>query len=238
MNNNWNQDKKFEVYKDNPESYAYGAGMYKLCWLFVLGSLAGYAAETVWYYYLRGHLINRQGVLLGPFSPIYGIGFVLLTILLYKWRQKDWKQIWLVSLIVLSSFEYICSYAMEKILGTRAWNYSKQAYNLDGRICLKFSIMWGFLGLLFIKVLYPLFSRTIENMKPRFGKLFGIGLAVFLLLDCLFSVKVSLRQMERRMGIPPLCTLDIWVDSYYTDEKLAEIYTEIRVVNERLPVVE
>lgn len=211
------------------------SGMYKLCWMFVLGSLAGYLGETIWYYYLRGHLINRQGVLIGPFSPIYGIGFVMLTILLYRFKNQDWKKIWAISAVSLSAFEYLCSYAMEHILGTRAWNYSKQPFNLNGRICLKFTIMWGFLGVLFIKVLYPQFSKAIDRMKSNAGRILGVSLAVFLLLDCLFSVKVSLRQQERRLGLPARSTLDMWVDGYYTDEKLAKIYTEIRVVPTGVP---
>lgn len=213
----------------------YASDFYKLCWLFVLGSLTGYVGETVWYYYLRGHLINRQGVLIGPFSPIYGVGFVMLTLLLYRWKDGDWKRIWLVSAVVLTSFEYLCSYAMEHILGTRAWNYSKQAFNLNGRICLKFTLMWGFLGVLFIKILYPRFSKAIERMDSKRGRAIGVALAVFLLFDCLFSVRVSLRQTERRLGISPRSTLDVWVDSYYTDEKLAEIYTEIRVIPTATP---
>ena len=204
--------------------------IYKLSWLFVLGSLAGYLGETVWYYYLRGHLVNRQGVLIGPFSPIYGIGFVMMAILLYRWKDQDWKKIWTVSALTLSAFEYLCSYAMEHILGTRAWNYSKQPFNLNGRICLKFAIMWGFLGVLFIKVLYPQFSRAIDRMRSNFGRILGISLAVLLVFDCFFSVKVSLRQQERRLGLPARSALDVWVDGYYTDERLAEIYTEIRVI--------
>lgn len=229
------QSGSLAEYQVHQEIESYPTGLYKLCWLFVLGSLVGYVGETVWYYYLRGHLINRQGVLIGPFSPIYGIGFVMLTILLYKWRNKDWKKIWLISAVALSAFEYLCSYAMEHILGTRAWNYSKQPFNLNGRICLKFTIMWGFLGVLFIKVLYPQFSRSIDRMKSKFARILGVGLAVFLLFDCLFSVKVSLRQTERRLGLPPRSTLDVWIDGYYTDEKLSKIYTEIRVIPNTVP---
>lgn len=221
------------IYEDNPDSYAYGINRYKLAWLFVCGSLMGYVAETIWYLYLRGKIINRQGVLYGPFSPIYGVMFVLLTCLLYRDRLKNWKRIFLTSMLSVTAFEYACSWLMEHILGTKSWSYAKKAFNINGRVCLQMSIMWGILGLLFIKFFYPLISRTIENFKPRFGKVVGTILFYFLVIDCIFSFLVSLRQTERRNGIEASNAWEEWIDDYYTDEKLAEIYTEIRIVKKK-----
>lgn len=230
MQHRWKKIEQHSHYEDNPASYAYGINGYKMCWLFVCGSVMGYVAETVWYLYLRGHLVNRQGVLIGPFSPIYGIMFVLLTALLYKLRDYGWKRIFLISMASVTTFEYLCSFAMERILGTKSWTYKNKAFNLNGRVCLQMSIMWGILGLVYIKLIYPQFSRTIENFKEKWGKRLGIFLCTFLLVDCVFSIYVSFRQNERRHDIPPSNAVEEWIDSYYTDEKLASIYSEIRVV--------
>ena len=227
----WENKEKKNHYEDNPDSYAYGINRYKMAWLFVSGSVLGYVGETLWYLYLRGHLVNRQGVLFGPFSPIYGFMFVLLTGLLYKDRDKSWKRIFVVSMISVTAFEYACSWSMEHVLGTKSWSYVNKAFNLNGRVCLQMSIMWGILGIVYIKIIYPTLSRTIESFKPKIGKIVGMILCWFLIIDSVFSIVVSLRQTERRNGITANGVFEEWIDEYYTDDKLAEIYTEIRVVD-------
>lgn len=223
--------EKQSFYEDNPKSFAYGINRYKLAWLFISGSVLGYAGETLWYLYLRGRIVNRQGVLIGPFSPIYGFMFVLITCLLYRDRHKNWKHIFLTSMITVSSFEYACSWLMEHVLGTKSWSYANKAFNLNGRICLQMSIMWGILGIVYIRLIYPALSRTIENFKPKFGKYVGMILCWFLILDCVFSLMVSLRQTERRNGLEANGPVEEWIDEMYPDEKLSKIYSEIRVVH-------
>ncbi len=218
------------LYEDNPESYAYGLSFYKLAWLFVLGSVMGCLAETLWYLYLRGHLMSRRGVLIGPFSPIYGVMMVLVTLLLYRVRRKNGWILYFSSMALGTGFEYMCSWLMEHVLGTKSWSYVNKAFNLNGRVCLQMSILWGVVGFLYIRLVYPLISRTIENFKPKFGKIVGTVLCIFLLLDCFFSLGVSLRQTGRREGRAPRNSIEKWIDRVYTDEVLKEIYTEIRVV--------
>ena len=136
----------------------------------------------------------------------------------------------MVSMLSVSGFEYFCSWAMENILGTKAWTYKNKAFNLNGRICLQMCIMWGILGVVYMKVIYPMLSRTIERFKPKIGKILGAILFFTLVLDCLFSFLVSYRQTERRKGLEPSNAVEEWMDRVYTDERLKEIYSEIRVV--------
>ena len=49
--------------------------------------------------------------------------------------------------------EYVASFVMEKLFGSVFWDYSEKPLNLQGRICLQYSLYWGFLGLLLIYVL-------------------------------------------------------------------------------------
>lgn len=62
---------------------------YKLIWLFMIGSVSGYVVEMLWCYIRNGYFESRQGLLYGPFSPVYGIGCVIFTILLYKFFKCD-----------------------------------------------------------------------------------------------------------------------------------------------------
>lgn len=222
---------KKQKYCDNPESYAYALSIYKIIWLFVIGSIAGYLIETGWYYLIRGHFVNRQGLVIGPFSPIYGVGTVLITSVLYKIRNVNALYIAIISGICGGMFEYFCSVLQEEVLGTRSWDYSMMPFNIDGRTSLKFMIFWGILGMIFIRNTYPFFSRYIERLSDKTGKILAIAVLAFMVFDCLFSFGATLRQKDRRYGIPAVTSIDKFYDSYYTDEKLAQIYTEVSVVN-------
>ena len=222
---------KRQKYNDNPKSYAYALSAYKLIWLFAIGSFAGYLIETGWYYMIRGHFVNRQGLVLGPFSPIYGVAVVGLTLIFYRIRHIN--ALYIVFLIGLSGgvFEYICSILQENVLGTKSWDYSNMPFNFNGRTSVKFMIIWGILGMIFIRNTYPFLSRYIEKISGDIGKILAIAIVVFMLFDCILSLGATVRQKDRRNGIPAANAVEHFFDSYYTDQKLAKIYTEIRIVN-------
>ncbi len=218
-------------YRDNPRSFAYGTNIYKILWMFVIGSVVGYLLETVWYFVIRGYYVDRRGVLIGPFSPIYGVAMVIIMLSLYKIRNMNAGVIMFISGIFGGVFEFICSVLQEYILGTKSWDYSHKAFNIGGRTSLQFMIMWGVLGIVFIQHTYPWLSEKIENIPPRIGKSLSIILGVFLIIDCVFSLQVSIRQKDRRHDIPPRNVLEKAIDFYYTDEKLSTIYSEIRIID-------
>lgn len=228
---------KKKVYSDNPASYAYGLSIYKLMWMFVFGSFAGFLLETGWYYILRGEFVNRQGVLYGPFSPIYGLAMAMITLMLYKFRHINAFHIAVIAGLGGGFFEYILSVLQEKILGTMSWNYSHEPFNIGGRTSLKFMIMWGLLGMVYIKHAYPFVSMYIEKIPEKIGKVLSTTLCIFLVLNCILSITVSFRQKERRNGIPPSNAIERIFDRYYTDGKLESIYTEIRVLDEEGNVI-
>ena len=222
-----------QKYHDNPKSYAYALSIYKLIWLFMIGSFAGYLIETGWYYMVRGHFINRQGLVIGPFSPIYGFAAVGITILAYKIRHINALNIIFIVGIFGGIFEYVCSILQEKVLGTRSWDYSYLPFNFNGRTCLKFMIIWGILGMIFIRNTYPYLSKYVEKIPDKIGKALALAIVIFMVFDCSLSLGATLRQKERREGIEAAGAVDNFFDSYYTDEKLAKIYTEIRIIDSK-----
>ena len=59
------------------------------------------------------------------------------------------------SFVICSIFEYLTSYLLEIVFNKIIWNYSNFFFNINGRICLLHSIIWGVLGVIFIKVIEP-----------------------------------------------------------------------------------
>ena len=61
--------------KQNTKDY-----IIKLFWIFIIASIIGCAVETIVCIVQKGHFEIRQGVIYGPFIPVYGAGAVLFYI--------------------------------------------------------------------------------------------------------------------------------------------------------------
>ena len=86
--------------KVKPERFAQGCGFYKLAALFFIGSFLGDITETIWCWAVLGKLMSRSSVLYGPFSIVWGLGCVLLTALLYKYKDRSDRYIFLAGTVL------------------------------------------------------------------------------------------------------------------------------------------
>ena len=65
-----------------------GVGLYKLLWVFYLGSFLGVVVEVIWCLVIHGYIESRTALVYGPFNPLYGVGAVALTLALYRYRNR------------------------------------------------------------------------------------------------------------------------------------------------------
>lgn len=226
------------AYRKNSGSFAGGFSFYKLFWVFFLGCIIGVILETAFCFVTKGYIESRAGLVYGPFNPVYGFGAVLMTLGLFKlYRYRDlW--IFLGSMVIGGGFEFLCSLFQELVFGTVSWEYSNTAYNLAGRTNLLFSFMWGILGLLWVKEMYPRLSRWIEKIPNKVGVPLTWVLVVFMVFNMLVSGLAVNRQKERRQEIPPSDIVDVLMDEYFPDERLKEIYPNMIVVDGTAPMEE
>lgn len=49
----------------------------KIFWVFIIGSLTGFLVETMVGLIVDNRLECRQGLIYGPFTPVYGIGALM-----------------------------------------------------------------------------------------------------------------------------------------------------------------
>jgi uncharacterized membrane protein len=76
---------------------------------------------------------------------------------------------------------------MEKTLGFVAWNYSKKPFNINGRVCLTYSIFWGILGSIWIKLICPRVKKIIDKFNKIISNKFMIAMIVFLIFNTLLT---------------------------------------------------
>ena len=53
----------------------------KVFLIFIIGSICGYIFETIVVLFQKGHFEIRQGVIYGPFIPVYGLGGIMYYII-------------------------------------------------------------------------------------------------------------------------------------------------------------
>ena len=198
--------------------------LYKLLYIFIITSICGYFVELVWSLVTKGILINHSAVVIGPFNFAYGICGVVLTLLLYKFKDESYLKIFLLSFIGGSILEYIMSWGMELVLGFTAWDYSNSFLNINGRICLLFSIFWGILGILWIKILYSQIEKMLNKINPKIYKIVIICLTIFLLFDILLTVSSVNRAREADKGIPPSNGYERFLDNTFNSKYLKNMF--------------
>lgn len=153
--------------------------------LFIVYSFLGWLMEVATSLVVRHKFINR-GFMIGPYCPIHGTGAVLITVLLSRYYSDP------IALFIMASFtcatlEYIISYAMEKLFKARWWDYSNKLFNINGRICLKTSFIFGLLGCLIIYVLNPFIFKMFSFVDSSILNIIAIVLCTIFVIDFIVS---------------------------------------------------
>lgn len=213
--------------------FAQGKSVWKVFWMYFVGSFLGVMVERTWCMVRYGFYEPRVGSIYGPFNPVYGLAAAALTLTLYGLRNRGKIFSFLGGAIVGSVVEYLCSMAQEAVFGSASWDYSGRPFNVNGRICLLYSVYWGVLGMLFIKEFYPRISKLILRIPNRFGRPLTCALAVLTAFDVAMTGFSILRWAERREDKPASNRLEAYFDECYPDERMEKIFTNLEFVDER-----
>ena len=78
----------------------------KIFVIFMIGSMIGYVVEMIVALVQNGHFVSRQGLLYGPFTPVYGIG-ILVYYIFFSFMKNRNKGIVFVSSMTSRTFIHI-----------------------------------------------------------------------------------------------------------------------------------
>lgn len=243
LNARWNdirkQEKKHRLIPSTPanatidyhesrsEHFAKGLNIYKLLLICFVGSFVGVVIEMLWCLITNGYIESRAGLVYGPFNPLYGGGAVILTVCLYKFRNRGGWISFLGGMIIGSVVEYICSWGQEFVFGSRSWDYSHMPFNINGRICLLYSVFWGFLGILWIKNIYPRMAKGILKIPNRMGKIVTWVLVVFFVFNAFMSCVSLYRWSQRLEGVSPSNSFWAFIDERFPNERMKKVYANM-----------
>ena len=212
-----------------------GISIWRILAYFIIYSVAGYIIETLYGIITKGVWESRQSFLYGPFCGIYGLGAVVMILCLHKFPKK-YNVLFIGGFIVGSIVEYVISLFGEMVLGVKWWDYSNMPLNLNGRICVYFSVFWGFLGIYLIASLNPKVDRLIDWVKSKLKtqkalKAFVVTVFTLLMLDCIataFAIEFFLVRMiaKNDLDVPRKEIVLEKYDKIYGNENLSKfIYT-------------
>lgn len=225
-----NQSLEYVSNENEEKSFAHGLNFYKLVWVFTIACIIGYVVETLFQLLYFGVIQSRQGMIYGPFSQIYGIGAVLMVVGLYPFRkQKNWF-IFLGTALIGGAFETVASWIQQNFFGSVSWNY-QDAWTVPlfgGRTCLAFMFLWGVLGVIFIRFIYPWLSNWIEQIPNKQGVIVTWAVFCMFVANGFISGSAVYRWNQREKGVPATTTFEHFLDDAYPNAVLQEVYANMK----------
>ena len=200
---------------------------FHLFWIFVIVSVVGLFIETVVSYPVDGVWKDRAGLVWGPFSPIYGLGAVLITAIFYRVRNVRGDVLFILLAIFGGTFEYLVGVFWYHAFGFVAWNYSGMPFNFGNYTCLPIALCWGIIGLLWIKLLLPIVI-DISECIPLAARTTATGIcAVLMAADVALTLTAFNCWFERSSGNPVDTPLETYFAQNYSDEFMGNRFETI-----------
>ena len=206
-----------------------GLSIWRIMAYFILYSFVGYIIETIFGLLTLGVWESRQSFLYGPFCGIYGIGATLMIIVMQK-IPKSYNWLFISGFFVGSITEYFISVISEKIAGVTWWDYSTMPLNINGRVCLLYSIFWGLLAIYLMGYINPkvdkLFDWMKEKITVKYARAITLSIFAFIVVEFFvtaFAIQAFLIRMEKinDLDVPNKQQEITLYEKIYGNERLA-----------------
>ncbi|MFK5883929.1 MAG: putative ABC transporter permease [Candidatus Izemoplasma sp.] len=144
--------------------------MILVLFLFMIYATIGWLWETPYVSFNEKKYINR-GFLKGPYIPIYGLASITIMLSMNLFDDINENNIFIILAqiiyigIVSAVWEYGTSWSLEKLFHTRWWDYSARKFNLNGRIALDYSILFGIGGYILWRFVNPLMENMYDSLS-------------------------------------------------------------------------
>ena len=232
-----NQKKQFTIF---------GFTITRLLAYFIVYSVVGFILETIFGLFTKGVLESRKSFLYGPFCGIYGIGAVVMILGLQKFKKNNYT-LFAGGFVIGSIIEYVVSLIGEVIFHIKWWDYSDMPFNLNGRICILFSLFWGILTIYLMSHINPKVDKLLDKINPKILKNVTITLTIIIFIDFAvtsFALKMFYVRLVNNydldiQGVEQYIDeytqlyhqprIKKFVDRHFSDEKMLKTFPNIKV---------
>lgn len=206
--------------------------LYRVFWLFLIAGFLGDLIEVAFWLLTRGELTSRSSLLYGPFSMVWGLGAVLLTIVFHGMDDRSSARIFMTGAVMGGVYEYICSWLQELCFGACFWDYRHLPLNLDGRVNLVFCLFWGAAAVVWVRLACPALYALVRRIPRQRGRRIAAAAAMFLVFSTVLSAAALWRMDQRREGVPASGAVGRFLDETYPDSVLHARYPNMGILSE------
>ena len=203
----------------------FGFSIIRLLAYFVIYSVIGFVIETLFGLVTKGVIESRKSFLYGPFCAIYGVGAVVMIIGLQKFKKNNYTLFW-GGFLIGSLVEYVISWIGEIVFHAKWWDYSDIPFNLNGRICVWFSLFWGILAIYLMTHIHPKIDHFLDKFSPRIVTIITVTFVIIMFLDwCVssFALKMFLTRLVNNYN------LELQEISTVQQEKYTKLYENEKI---------
>lgn len=168
---------------------------YALLCFFVYGFL-GWCTEVIFAAAKQRKFVNR-GFLNGPICPIYGIGVVSVVEVLEPLMDNT-VLLYVGATVLVTVLEWITGFLLEKLFHHKWWDYSNMPMNLNGYVCVLFSLIWGAACLVIVRYIHPFIYRVLAFVPAWAGILLLVVFLALLIADLYVTVS-GILKLNRRL---------------------------------------
>ena len=190
-----------------------GMTIYHIFWYYIIYSLIGWMIEVIFLAVTQGKIVNR-GFLNGPLCPVYGSGVLMVLIVLYlvdsilgiktSVDASHPMILFAIGIVFASLIEFMAGFILDKLFHARWWDYSDRKFNINGYICLEFSIVWGLAIAFVLRVIQPGIENIVDMIPHILGIIFLVIIYLIFVADIVITVLTVLKmnkQLERMEDI-------------------------------------
>ncbi len=168
---------------------------YEVLCIFFLYAFLGWCTEVAYAALDLGKFVNR-GFLNGPYCPIYGIGVLIVLVILTPLKRNVFL-LYIGSVLLTSILEFLTGYVLERVFHNKWWDYSGYPFQIKGYVCLKFSVLWGFACSFIVLVFHPIALSFLRIIPKMLGICSLTALSFLCAVDCIFTVGNILKFNKR-----------------------------------------
>ncbi len=158
--------------------------------------------EVAFHAVTMGKVVNR-GFLNGPLCPVYGCGVVMVLSVMNiigeatgmetDLRKASALLLFAVGIVFTTLIELIAGFLLDKLFHARWWDYRDRRFNLNGYICLEFSIVWGLAIAFVLRVVQPFFEDVVGKIPVVAGRIMLVIMYAVFVADLIITVMTILK---------------------------------------------
>ena len=163
-----------------------------ILFVFLLYSFIGWLIEVLFILVKEKKFVNR-GLTNGPMCTLYG--FIVVILMLTLKDIENTFIVFLASMIYSTVIQYLIGKILTFFNKKVWWDYSNKKYNLEGYICLNYSLLWGFFGTIIVRIINPLLFKLFNCFNFYIMGIVEFTLFGLLIVDLITSL-VTLKKIK------------------------------------------